>query len=794
MEIITLLKANIRYKKGSFISVLILTLLISLCLTTVISINYNIQKRADDALKEVKAGDLTAILWDVQYSDTMLQKAKDNRNVDHVEVVNTITQELEINGEKQGSSTFFTAFDPEGNPYQIYDNSGLSFIKHPEALKQGEIYVPISFKLLYDCKIGDTAYFSKGDTARSFTVKGFFEEPFIGAEWIGIKLVLMNGDDFDALYSQRCMEETKAKENKELILGYDFIKLYQTKDSHLTISDFKKSINADSKLIDYAFFSISKEQSKAFTVMFTQIFSGIMAAFLILLFLVVLIVMGHSISTGIEMDYTNLGVLKAIGFTKGSLRKLFVLEYVIAEVIGAVIGMAGSIPATYYLNTIFIRMTGLLSSVNPAFVPCFLIMGAVVLVSAFYIFLKTKAIIRVSPVRAISGGRESIYFHSRLELPVEGRALHLRMALRQLTSNLKQYVSSTLIVAILVFFLVAITELNSSMDKKTIEESFGGVYFDLEVLYNSQGEEQDTGELKRQVEADISGISSIKNSFQISNQYFIVNGDEYHGSIYTDPTLIKSILKGRAPIYDNEIVVTEIVADELGVDMGDTVTVGNEDLEEKYLISGIFQCTNDMGRTVAITQEGVKKIMPDYRVRFQDYIIADSKQSAAITKLLKEKYGNKIEVIDVNAEEDFDVTITTSLRILNMVIYVISIVFAFIVILIVCSKIFLKEQTDYGIYKAIGFTSATLRLQFALRFAVIAFLGSIIGILANIVLNNAMMSALLGNVGITSYTSKYSFVSLLLPVAVLTVCFFLFAYLVSGKIKRVDTKNLICES
>ena len=38
MEIITLLRANIRHKKGSFISVILLTLLIAMSITTVLSI------------------------------------------------------------------------------------------------------------------------------------------------------------------------------------------------------------------------------------------------------------------------------------------------------------------------------------------------------------------------------------------------------------------------------------------------------------------------------------------------------------------------------------------------------------------------------------------------------------------------------------------------------------------------------------------------------------------------------------------------------------------------------------
>jgi ABC-type antimicrobial peptide transport system permease subunit len=189
--------------------------------------------------------------------------------------------------------------------------------------------------------------------------------------------------------------------------------------------------------------------------------------------------------------------------------------------------------------------------------------------------------------------------------------------------------------------------------------------------------------------------------------------------------------------------------------------------------------------------EGASKIVPDMHMNFAEYVLSDSNKSAKIVKHLKKKYRSKIEAVDVNSVDDFGDTITGSMSILNVFIYTISILFAFVVIIIVCGKIFLKERTDYGIYKALGFTSKTLRLQFALRFALVAFIGSLFGIGLNICLNNTMMNALLYNVGITSFAADYNLASILLPILVLTVCFFVFAYFASRKIKKVSTKNLI---
>lgn len=792
MEIITLLRANIRNKKGSFLCVFILTFIISICLTTIISMNYNIRERAEASLKLNDTGDLIPIISAVHCTDSMLQKIRDNKDVDHIRVMTAITQKLEINKRSNGNSTFFAPYDPKKLSYRIYSRNELSFLKSSEQLKPGEIYLPISFKRIYKCKIGDRAYLTTGSGIKTFTIKGFFEEPLVGAEMIGVKLALMNEEDFSKLYASRIKTVEEMKKNEVGIRGYYFVHIFQAKDSGLTMNELKKAINDETGIMNYTLFSFTRNQSKDYTLMFTQTLCGIMTVFLVLLFLVVLIVTGHSISTGIEMDYMNLGVLKAIGFDQGKLRTVLVLEYLLAEFTGAVVGMAGSIPAIYYLNAVFIRMTGLLSSVKPAFGICTAILTAVLMLSALFIFLKTRAITKVSPVRAISGGRDSIYFHSRLELPVEGKALYERMALRQLTSNGKQYLSSMVIVAILVYFLISITVINTGMNQKTIETSFGVEFSDMYVGYNPKDDstQEEMTALQKEVEADIQSVVPIKKSFVLGSSYFTINGDAYHTSIYKDPTIIKSILKGRAPLYDNEVLITKIVAKELNVHMGDTVKIENLKLAKDYIICGYFQSTNDLGRTLAVSEKGAKRIMPELSMSYVDYELADSSKAAQAVRLLKDKYKDRIDTKDAG-EDDFGDTIISSMAILNVIIYTISILFAFVVIVIVCSKIFLKERNDYGIYKALGFGSSALRLQFALRFAMVAFAGGLLGILLSLCFNNKMMNALLTNIGITDFPAAYTPVSLILPITVLTICFFVFAYFVSRRIKRVDTRSLI---
>lgn len=64
---------------------------------------------------------------------------------------------------------------------------------------------------------------------------------------------------------------------------------------------------------------------------------------------------------------------------------------------------------------------------------------------------------------------------------------------------------------------------------------------------------------------------------------------------------------------------------------------------------------------------------------------------------------------------------------MTVIIYAISVVFSLVVVMMFCKKAFLQERRDIGIYKSLGFTSGKLRLQFAVRFLIVALIGSVLG-------------------------------------------------------------------
>ena len=70
---------------------------------------------------------------------------------------------------------------------------------------------------------------------------------------------------------------------------------------------------------------------------------------------------------------------------------------------------------------------------------------------------------------------------------------------------------------------------------------------------------------------------------------------------------------------------------------------------------------------------------------------------------------------------------------------------------------------------------------------------SLFGIVINFLCNNALMSLLLGGIGLTHFITDYTFFNIAIPVLCIGTLSSLFSWLISGQIKRVTPKNLIKE-
>ncbi len=779
MEILTLLKANIRHKKSAFISIVLLMIIISMSLTAILSVRNSSVESVENAYEQSGSGDVVAIISGKQLTDELLQSVEEHEFVDSVKKYQTVCADKAVVKDiTETNSWNICKLRPD---LKLFNTELNGYEEKITPLSKGEIYVPQGILTNMECKVGDKMILFTIGGKYEFTIKGVVVEPVFGAAVIGWKDIFISDDDFEKI-----LAEGKAAETDDTTAEMYELNIFKSDDCTLSVGQFKRQLNLDTGIIDNSYGSLTRDAAIHYTTLFTTITSSCLMVFIGILTVIVLIIMGHSISTSIEMDYVNLGVLKAQGLSKGRLRAVLILQYLFAQVVGAVIGTVCALPLAKALCNVFQPITAILAECHIAIFRSIAIIFAILLVSAAFVFLITNKVGRISPVRAISGGRKEIYFDSRIKAPICKRGLSASLAMRQFTSCKRRYAAVLMITAMLVFFMMTISVLSETLNSTAAGEAMGNIITNIEIDLKEAPDDKMLDEIENTVEE----YSTIEKKYYLTSKYISIDGEEMWCAIHKDVDNLV-ILKGRAPTYDNEIVITEIVADELGIGMGDKVTLSYRDKKGEYIISGINQFLNDTGRNFSMSLKAAEKLGID-SVSWGGYVVNNGK-AEEIVSVLNDKFAGRLEARYYDMDSPADDMYNIAVNALKAVIYSFSIIFALVTVHMVCSKAFIRERADIGIYKAMGFTSGNLRLQFALRFLIVSVLGSIIGAVLSVLFSGRLLSVLLRNIGITHLAVDFTPFTFIMPIFLICVCFFMFAFFVSRKIKKVAIRELVVE-
>lgn len=776
MEILTLMKANIRHKKGSFLSVVLLTMIIATSVTTISGIKESAFQGVYASHDRTAAPDLWIEYYAYKLTDEMIHEVKNDTRVKAVNVGEFLVIGKSIMNGHEYTNTAMMMKADEDTMLLKDDLSGLQ--EEVPVLKKGEIYVPQGLLSNVYGEVGQKVTLETFGGDFEFTVKGVLLDPYFGASVIGWKRYCVSEEDYNEIKGK--IEEQETDENHAI---GKFMEISKADNCPLTLSQFRRQLNKDTGAVDMGCGSLTRDMSIYYTTLFPQIISSILMVFIMLLLAIVLIVTVHSISMEIESNYVTFGVLKAQGFGAGKIRILFLAQYLLAELLGAVFGIVISIPLIGAFANIFAVITAVPAALSVPFTFIALLLSILFILSAVSILIVTVKVNRISPVRAISGAQKEIYFDSRLKAPISRKLLSGSLAFRQFTSAKRRYVGTFVIVGILVFFMMTINVLSHTVSSKSASESMGMVVTEIDVSPKRQLTETDFSEIEKEIERSV----KIEKRYYYTSNYFSFEGEQIMCQTYKDPSVLPP-LKGRAPIYDNEIAVSPILLDEFGLEIGDEVTVGWEGEKDKYMISGAFQIMNDVGRCFVISQKGAEKIGYN-KWLWGCYSLENDEQTQKIVDSLNEKFADIMEAR--KNQGMMDETYQMIILFMQVIIYAFSLLFSLIVVHMICAKAFVQERMDIGIYKAIGFTAGKLRLQFAVRYLTAAVLGSCLGAVASYAFSARILEWLLYGIGITSFKTTFGVLTFVLPIAVICAGFFVFAYLSSAKVKKVEIRELV---
>ncbi len=776
MEIKTLLKSNINSHRGSILGVFILILLVSLSLGTVLTVWNNSSRYVDSEMNRLGYGDITAWVSGLSQTAPLAEEISTLDEVQSVGVQSLIFSEYEIGDQESDSEGQLITYDPAHYPYKFFADDLSGYREAPAEIVSGEVYASASAASMFGVQVGDSITFpiarSGGDM--SFTVAGFYEDPFMGSSMIGMKGFLINGQDHEKIIGM--IEESGAD---SLAREGFMLHISQVYGSALTAAQFNALLNENTSLTSYVEFTHSRESISGFMLTLQNVFTSLLLAFVAILLLASMAVLSHSIGSTIEQDYKNMGILKTMGFTSGKLRKIQLLQYFITTLYGMGVGLLLSIPAAGLICTMTVTATGLLiPSALPASI-CLTALAAILLLLMGFVWFRTGTIRRISPVNAIRGTWKKSQESKRAAFPIQKKGLPFWLALRQLLSGRRRYMGACLAAVLLVFFASLIGRVNAWLgpNGEGLMDAFNPS--DLHIAAQPMRETA-----TRQVEQTIESYTSIIDSYDLAMPSVSVNGVDMTANVISEPERFH-LLSGQTCREADEVVLTEFVAADLGVSVGDSIIVAGALGSGEYVVSGIYQCANDMGMNIGMNREGYDRIGEESpSIWCTHYFWADLSLKPEIMQALQDTYGGDVYLHE-NSWPGL-AGILSAMQALMIFLYAMVILFVLVVTLLTAGNLLQAEQRDLSIYRAMGFSSGQLRCSFALRFGMIALLGSTLGTILSAFLTDPLVAMLMRMEGISNFSSQPDIFTAVLPGIVVIVLFLLFAYSAAGKIGKTS--------
>ena len=292
-----------------------------------------------------------------------------------------------------------------------------------------------------------------------------------------------------------------------------------------------------------------------------------------------------------------------------------------------------------------------------------------------------------------------------------------------------------------------------------------------------------------EIERAINWYSPVKEKYELAMQSVTVNGQEYTANVLNDTSYFH-VLSGEV-CKGQEILVTDTVADELGVSVGDMVQVASAGRWEDYRISGIYQCANGLGSNIGRSLEGYSKSgdITGY-IWCYHYILEDGDLRDTVMKYLQGHYQGAD--IHTNSWSGLD-GIVSLMHLLIVIIYVLAAVLILITVALTTGRLLWTEVGNMAVYKSMGMYAGRLKRSFALRFLLVVLAGSLTGYAAAEIGADRVIAGIFKNFGIAEFSSGASVMGTMLPLVIIPVLFYGCAWLSSAKISQISIVKLINE-
>lgn len=780
MAVLKFMLANLRNRKSYSIVIGILVFLTGLILSVTISTTQKANEAYDTAFEKIHGPHL---IYYISLDDYKPEHKTWFQNRPEVESVKTRLLKF-YNGAvfkkndnilKDGTDNLLLVYNPD-------DKMRLIEALHPDLkLSKGEIYMPYIYRTKYGVNVNDRVDYIYGNNKLSLKVVGFIEEPLSGADMMGSKFFFISDEDSQEI-SLKCKSNLDAT-----ILQNIRLKEY----SEASVYKLEKEFNKNFDSLNGGISTFTENKNGHLTL--PKIALTVLIAFAAILCIITITILRYAILATIEADYKNIGILKSLGFTPSMVQAAITGQYILIAVISGLASILAGIFITPVIGNIILQSSGLFFNGHLSAFAGALTLVAIILIITVFSFITARKTNRITPIRAIANGSSPVYFTSKFSLTLEKMRLipfDLRMAFKQFMTKSKRYILLITISALLAYALVFFLGLLNMFHSEGAISMLGGQLDDIELDTKTKA---DAVKILENMKKDY----GVEWTFFRTSEQVIIDDEKTTIQVSDDFDSTGQLLtlEGRHPKRDNEIALSTLLKTKFGKGKGEYLTIkGKDGKPHQFLITGIFQTIDNDGKYARMHESGMKALFPGYElneayIKLKNHDNLDNK----IVEMQK-KYSGYDEISNERTQsEDKINTIRSIFSGISTLIFVLTVVLIGFIILLIMKITIYNENKEFGIYKAVGFSSLRLRLQLTLRFMLITLLGSMIGAVLELLTGSQLFSMALKTIGISSFHIDVDLFNVILPIIFIVAVALLSAFFTSRNTRKSSAYVLINE-
>lgn len=777
--------ANLRKSKGPALVFLLLSMLTAFLLNASLLLGSGFNNLFLQKALETNSADYTAILpraYYESYQNSFDQFFMDNGEILAYESMDSIMlsgTDLQRTGGDRLRGTWNIR-----NADRTQNLSTVKLVEQLQTIPEDAIYVPYVCKTFFQYQLGDQLSFYSQGATYIYHIAGFTEDVLFGSK--SSMAFDLPQSAFDAL--------SKNVDENALVT----MLMVQTDQSATKLEiDFSK------KLGDVPFFSSSNKDTANFTRSSSlSIYNAIIMAFSVINIIICIIIIRYRMKNTISQELRNIGALKAMGHTDIQIILSYVIQFGMLGLVGAIIGCTLVYVSIKFIISLiavdigFVWSNGFMPGIT---VPCILLIVGSAVITAW---ISASLIRKISPITALRGGTANHNFQTN-HIPLDTSPLGLTstLAFKTTVNNKKQsvWIISILAAVIMASAFAVILLFNMVLEQHGLLQVTGAETFSaISIASDLQNTEKLADKIAEMPEVN----KVIKTIGPGTSQLLCDDSCSASLSIYDNYSALErpTIYEGRYPRHDNETAISGNLSKMLGKGVGDTVELTqlfqNPICSESYLITGLTQGTISGGVDIYLTMPGLQKIRQITEWEAIHIYLHSGTNITAFLDTINLQFGDALSY-SADYEELFNNQFTSNVNIIMLMVLLImtmTVAIVLLVIFLVVHSILLRSNQEFGIMKAIGYTTGQIVRQVAISLLPVVLIGGIAGCILASLTMNFIVSLLFGSMGVHNVDFTIPILPLIALVAVVCLLTYSIALLMASGARKISPCNMLNRS